>query len=259
MRGISTPNVKSPLLSYETGVHIGDGTLSYSAEKAMYAIYFSGDLIEDFYFFNFTIKNIIKKLYGVEPITAFIENKRSISLRVYSKNLFMFKRDVIGLPVGPKVEMRNVISKNIELGEENISNLIAGLFDTDGCFKTFRKGEKIYPQVRMSNKSPIFSDIKAFLDLKGISSTLYKRPDMINVLDINGNKNTKSFFNSIPSRNIKHLTKYIIWCASKTIPSPKIEDRIKLLNLSKEDVVGISTDIDNLNLSHLIERTSMGL
>jgi len=57
----------------------------------------------------------------------------------------------------------------------------------------------------------LMQQIKEILNHSEISSTLYKRPDNVYVLDVNGVKNLKRFVEICPFKNHNHLTKLRIW------------------------------------------------
>ena len=101
---------------------------------------------------------------------------------------------------------------SFHINHQNKINLIAGIFDTDGCVNIVKKEGKFYPRLTIANKSLILTDIKTFLLENGINSSLSKNRDTgVNVLFINGNKNTNLFFNAIPIKNKKHKDRYKKW------------------------------------------------
>ena len=169
-------------------------------------------MITDFELFAVLIPEILLKLYGLEPSIEKFPKEKSIRLRLYNKKLFEFKRDVLGLPAGSKSIMKSLPSCIIETGNTNTKNLIAGIFDTDGCFKVVRKEGKFYPRATISNKSLILGEIKNFLERNGVPCSISINKDTkANVLYINGNKNVDTFFELIPIRNVKHLDRYSKW------------------------------------------------
>ena len=115
LKEITIPNLEDPVLAYETGVHIGDGCLSFSESNKTYGIYYSGNLMTDSEFFEKTIPDIIWNLYRLKLFIEKIPRESSIRLRVYSKSLFEFKRDVIGLPVGNKSIMKSIPSSVFDI------------------------------------------------------------------------------------------------------------------------------------------------
>ena len=211
LKKIKTPLHNDPLLAYETGVHIGDGTLGHYKNKHDYRIAYYGNLLTDCEFFAKILPVIIYKLYGLKPSIIKRPDRTSIELSIRSKMLFEFKRD-LGLPIGDKTLMLNLPKKIISVGEDSIRNIIAGLFDTDGCFKVTKQSGKPYPKITIANKSSILADVKYLLQEREIGCNLCKdKQTGVNKLDINGKKNTDLFFKIIPSRNIKHLNRYKNW------------------------------------------------
>ncbi len=211
LKEIKTPPLSDPLLAYETGVHIGDGTLGHYKTKHDYRIAYYGNLATDYEFFAKILPDIIYKLYGLKPTITKRLNRTSIELSIRSKMLFEFKKD-LGLPVGNKNIMLNLPKKLVSIGEGSVRNIIAGLFDTDGCFKVTKQAGKPYPKITIANKSAILTEVKQLLLERCIGCNLsIDRITKVNKLDINGIKNTDLFFQIIPSKNIKHLNRYKNW------------------------------------------------
>lgn len=215
LKEITVPNISNPLLAYETGIHIGDGSLGFyrnKQNKPDYVVRYFGNLTTDFDFFAKVLPHIIRNLYGLKPSIGHRPERNSIDVTVRSKKLFEFKKNIVGLVVGNKTQMKALPKVIVECGDESIRHLIAGLFDTDGCFKVTRQAGKPYPKITIANKSEILSEVKSLLIRFGIGCNLCKdRQTGVNKLDINGKKNVDLFFKLIPARNIKHLKRYKNW------------------------------------------------
>ena len=86
------PNLNSPLLAYETGIHIGDGSLQI-VEKGTHSVRFFGHSEDDFLFFKDILPPIIEKLYN-KKITPGVRSKGKTGyLSICSKKVALFKRD----------------------------------------------------------------------------------------------------------------------------------------------------------------------
>ena len=59
--GTKIPSLENELLAYETGVHLGDGSLQI--KNRVYRVIYSGDIRNDYDFYSRKIPEIIKKLY----------------------------------------------------------------------------------------------------------------------------------------------------------------------------------------------------
>lgn len=196
------------LLAYETGLHIGDGNISYIPYKYQYNIRYCFSLKEDFLFVDEAFMPLFEELYHCKP-NKFHLKDNTLLISVYSKKLFEFKTKILGLPIGKKKEI--TIPKIFLKTESLMVNALAGIFDSDGCIK-FIKEKHNYPQVRFTNISQkLMQQIKEILNQLEISSTLYKRPDNVYVLDVNGVKNLKRFVEICSFKNHNHLTKLRIW------------------------------------------------
>lgn len=215
LKDIQTPQLSNPLLAYETGVHIGDGSMGFyknKQNKPDYVIRYSGNLTTDFNFFAKLLPDIIFNLYGLKPSIYQRPKRNSIDVVIRSKKLLEFKKNSIGLVTGNKKFMVNLPTGIIKHGDENVRNLIAGLFDTDGCFKVTKQAGKPYPKITIANKGVILNEVKVLLLKLGIGCNLCTdKVTGVSKLDINGIKNTDLFFQSIPAKNIKHLNRYKNW------------------------------------------------
>jgi LAGLIDADG DNA endonuclease family protein len=196
-------------LAYETGFHIGDGSLGcYSNHQYRYAL--SGNKTTETGFYRFLIAPLLKRLYGLTPSMPIYGN--SIYAIIYSKSLVYFKSEVIGLPVGPKDSLSHLPPRILCQGTKNRAKLISGLYDADGCVKTRKTISGIYPRISIAQKNKgIVDDLhKVLLQEFDISSTLYRndyddaRVSKVETrwfLDINGYENLWKYANLIGSRH----------------------------------------------------------
>ena len=204
---ISIPEI-SPPLAYETGFHIGDGSMYIRKEKYEYCVCYYGNKQET-EFYNDVILPLLLKLYSIRPKLKIFKNWCYI--RIYSKELVNFKTKTLGLPVGNKNIMsipRPLLRCGLEL------YVIAGIFDADGTVKKLKQN-KVYPRIRLTLKNPfLLVQVKKLLSFYRIHSTLYcdrrwdkriRKPKLTWDLDINGFSNVTRFVEKVPIRNPKHL------------------------------------------------------
>jgi len=202
--------MNNPKLAYETGVHIGDGTMVV-CQNSHYVIYYGDNRNERPYFKNVIIP-ILGSLYGFDKIK--LRNfQNTCYVRIYSKNLVKFKLEKLGLPIGPKDKMNLATIQRFSKNKQLLSNLIAGVFDTDGCVKLNRKK---YPRLTIGLKhEKIIRYLKSLLeDSFEMKSTVYKceffdkrvnKKEVCWRLDINGFENFRKFMAVIPIRNPKNI------------------------------------------------------
>lgn len=207
---ISIPELNDPLLWYETGIHIGDGSMgAYEKNTYVYGIY--GNNKTERKFFSEVLIPVVNSLYGIKPVLR--NGGNTCMIIIHSKNLVMFKNKVLGLPLGPKnkTKLPTFIVNN---GTDSIRYFIAGLFDTDGQVK-FTKKDYVHLRITQKDKD-LLAEIKSFLSMHGVPSSLYKhdyfdvRVDKIErrwFLEINGTKNVKRFLNLVPIRNPHCISK----------------------------------------------------
>ena len=116
------PQLDDSNLAYESGVHLGDGSL----DKYRYLI--SGDKTKETIYYEAVLAPLVEELYDIGPTISFENN--SVYLRIYSRELVLFKNQELGFPIGRKAGLR--IPKFIASNPDSTSNAISGLYDTDG-------------------------------------------------------------------------------------------------------------------------------
>ncbi len=130
-RRIKIPEEMTEELAEETGIHIGDGNL-YIYRNSIgnsYSYTITGDLINESIYHKCFIKELIKRLYNLEPTISERANKNSIETISKSKAIVEFKNKILKLTIGPK--------KNIKIPELILKNesfkrkCIVGIMDTD--------------------------------------------------------------------------------------------------------------------------------
>lgn len=221
-------------LAEEVGIHIGDGSMWFKKHDwgTEYRYSVHGDKREKEYLVEH-VSNIIKKLYGLDPIYKENKNDNSFGVFYNNKNLVLYKFN-LGLPNGKKENI--VIPKNI-YNSKFVLDCIRGIFDTDGClqFQNRNKFAKPYPRIDIASKSePLIKQIATILDSLNISYSIYnseiphyktKTICKTSRIFIFGSKNLDKWIKNIGFSNPKNIKKYENWKleagiepASSTLP-----------------------------------------
>ena len=154
----------------------------------------------------------------------FFKRGSTYGFRIYSKSLFLYLTQVIGLPIGKKydyLQIPSVILDRFEL----ISFFVQGLFDTDGCicFKKRYRDYPYYPVISLSSKKDVLiSQVTDYLRaLRFIVVTRYnyrvkderneKGYTIISRLEMSGVENLYRWCRIINFRSPKHLEKIKKW------------------------------------------------
>ncbi len=215
------PNLTEPELWYETGVHIGDGSMF--VRDGTYSVTYWGNSITDKKYFEDVLVPLIRKLYGFKTKVQHSEN--TVYIRIFSKELTKFKSTKLKLPSGQKSKINSLPKFFFLNGNQNVNQLVSGIFDTDGTVKIIKRKNGLYPRLRFTLKNKgIILQIKKFLKKFDITSTHYhdrrfdyrikKRKDTWD-LDINGFTNLKKFVNNFKIKNPNNLRKIKILLESK--------------------------------------------
>jgi hypothetical protein len=207
------PELANLDLSYETGVHVGDGTMIKNDHDSFVAYY--GNFKTEKDYFKLVLLPLLLTLYKKQPRLEHFEN--SLFLRISSKELVDFKSKTLKLPIGNKSKLNALPQFIINNGRQHIFHFIAGIFDTDGTVKLIKRPNGLYPRLRITlkNKEIIFQ-IKDILAAESITATIYhdrrydkriKKRKSTWDLDINGFDNLTKFTQIIPLRNPNHLNR----------------------------------------------------
>lgn len=195
-------------LAYETGFHIGDGCLSLYQGQYRYVLSGNGRTESEFY--SETIAPLLTGLYGLRPRVSRYRN--SIYATIYSKELLLFKSNIVGLPVGTKDTLIHLPDAILGQGKRCRAKLLAGLYDADGSLKKRVTSSGSYPRLSFTQKTKgIVEDIKRILfeDFE-ITSTMYyndyldRRVNKLErrwFLDINGFANLRRYMDSVGTRH----------------------------------------------------------
>src|SRR3989338_449481 len=158
----------SPLLAYETGVHLGDGNLTYN-KWDLYRTTYAGNSVEDYDFFVNLLPKIIERLYNKSPKIYFPKNEKTVLVVLNSKKVAEFKMQ-LGLPSGNKNQIKSFPKDLVEKFPEF---LLRGLADTDFTvnFRDLDKdGIKEHPRICASFSNPCFvEEISSMLNKLEIS------------------------------------------------------------------------------------------
>ena len=152
----------SPLLAYETGVHLGDGNLTCKKEWNLSRITYAGDRELDSEYYESILPGILRSLYGKEPRIYHPKNERTVLVVFNSKEVARFKMEKLGLPNGSKAQLRHFPKI---LVQKYPADLLRGIADADFCFYVNRNE----PRITASFSSGVFaSEISRIMARLGI-------------------------------------------------------------------------------------------
>ncbi len=200
------------LLAYETGVHLGDGSLQI--KNRVYRVIYSGDIRNDYDFYSRKIPEIIKKLYKKTPLIYKRKSDNTIILILNSREVVESKVK-LGLPVGNKRKLRNIpewLNK-----EELIPHFIRGLADADFClsFKKNRRGINCEPRIEFFTNNKVLAKFvyNALIELKfkvAYENTMNRQYKEYRIR-MYGNKMLKKWMKIIGFNNLKHISKLMVF------------------------------------------------
>lgn len=227
---IKVPHKVTEDLAENVGMHISDGSM-----HGTYEITYSGHAIDDFPYLLFRFIPLIRKLWGTSRIGyKFVSGQQTLKIRINSKQLFLFKHNILGLPYGKKETI--TIPKYFVNNKQITRTLIRSLFDGDGsiCFKSKSGLGHTYPVISYSSLSkPLIEQLQKLLGR--LSFTLPEKIQTKNagttfILFLNGDKNYELWMNTIGFNNPKHLTKVALYEIFGMVPpNTGLVERVKLI------------------------------
>lgn len=218
MKKIKLPKL-TPKLAYFCGVLAGDGNISFRDSRKEYVVRCRGNPKDEQDFYHKIISPIIKELFDIEVDLKKFDKGTTYGFNIYSKQLFLFLTETIGLPHGKKTNIS--VPQKILQNKTLFHNFIRGFADTDGCM-TFKKrytSIPYYPVIILSNQSKkllqeISTELKSLClnpveiyDYKLIDTRAKRGFTIINRLELNGENKLSIWQENIGFSNPKHLAK----------------------------------------------------
>jgi hypothetical protein len=193
-RGMRLPTAMSPLLAEEIGIHVGDGTLS--TKKYYFSV--RGSALEEDYYVGFVLP-LYKQLFNLD--LRLLRRPPVCGFELGSKALYSFKSQVLGLPLGEKVERVTIPTQVLESRDKEVyCAFMRGVFDTDGC--VYADPKRSYPRILITIKSAaLIDEMRVLLGKMGFFATVYNKY----ALTLNGYPMLRKWFAEIGSHNPKHL------------------------------------------------------
>jgi len=207
------PTKLSPELAEETGLHIGDGTMNFykNGKRIMGSYALRGHIIDDKNHYQTIIKKLYKEIYNLDISLRDMPSTGCYGFQKWSNDIVNFKSKILNLPLGKKL--------NIQIPHQFMSkyssDLIRGIFDTDGTLYLENRHNKLYPRIIISDISyNLILQISKILKKLNIHSTNYiekrnkKNWNDLARLEVRGIKMLSKWFKIIKSSNQKHINKY---------------------------------------------------
>ncbi|MBW2971785.1 hypothetical protein KY359_01995 [Candidatus Woesearchaeota archaeon] len=219
-KGLKLPDKPCSDLAYICGILVGDGSIYGRKKKHEYFIKCVGNPKDEKELYHEIIAPRFANIFGFVPEMGYHDQNTTYGFSLYSKTLYTYLTDGIGLLEGRK-DSRLSIPKIFKEDKKLIIPFLRGLFDTDGCI-SFKKRYKLtpyYPTIIFSSKSEkLTAEIAQILKqrrFKVVEIYNYKLMDnrvergftIINRLEMNGKDNLRKWLDLIGFDSPKHLNK----------------------------------------------------
>lgn len=179
-----------------TGVMLGDGYLSNDRLK----ISLNSEVDRDYTEY---VSGLIISLFGEDPIIKERKNENCLDLFVFRRsvlrNLFLW-----GLKKSPKRNNAVIPCQFLEYG----SDVLRGLFDTDGCLVVANNNGYSYPRLEIKiSPCPMQKQVINVLERLDFKFGVYDIGDGKVRIQLNGLVQLEMWINLIGFSNLKHIRK----------------------------------------------------
>ena len=188
------------------GIILGDGYISLNPKnKSSSRLKISFNSRDDSNYI-FYVKNLLKEVFGSEPILKFRKNENTADLFIFKKDIINYLINKVGLKLSPK--WNNATIPYNFLGNELDLRVLRGYFDTDGCLVTTNNNGCIYPRLEMKvSPSPMQNQFISILKKHNFKFGVYKIGKGKIRIQLNGKIQLKRWKKLVGFSNKKHLDK----------------------------------------------------
>jgi hypothetical protein len=207
-KDVILPKINNPKLAELVGLILGDGNLT----GINYAINITMNRELDTLFLSTKVKQLFVDLFSKEPGIFQNTYPHNVRLVFYSKEVFQFLSEVIGLPPGKrKYNPKNIIPSYFFKNKLLLEGALRGLFDTEGG---------IYPHNNTLPRIEIFNTSIYLLDSmeKAFKLLNFHPIKKINRIKLCRTSEVVRFFEEIKPHSNQKLIKYDMWCQNRRVP-----------------------------------------
>ena len=225
---IRIPNVLDDKLAYFLGIQVGDGFLKKIVRKGKidYLISYDGHKINEFEWYTFTIKPLIKKLFN-KNVKVRKTTTGTVKIYFRSKAVFTFLNKYCGITQSPKHKITIpfiVFNSNKKIKRA----FLRGLADTDFSLMFKKRKEKaFYPVIDFNTNNEILQkSTKRLLEELGfkvhsghrIKPRRNKMHDSY-YIQISGRTHLIKWMKEVGFGSSNHMTRYLVWLKLGYLPA----------------------------------------
>ncbi len=208
---IKLPSINTHELAELVGIILGDGSIgiykckSKNKIKIQHKLQITCHSEDDIEYLHY-IKNIFKKLFGVELHQSFRKSEKTCDLRIFRREIVMFFLNSLDMDLAPKWNKSKIpnlyIDNNFEI------DVLRGYFDTDGSVVITNNNGVTYPRLEMKIcPSPMQDQFIKILTNLGFKFGVYQIGKGEIRIQINGKKELFRWISKIWFSNPKHIRK----------------------------------------------------
>jgi hypothetical protein len=213
-RQLCLPDRPTRELSLETGIDLGDGSLFHTpatvARNSYYVYSISQRFPDEWFGIECFLKPLIERLYNLRPKSKRSSLSRNgINVYIYSKGLFLFKKQVLALTAGHRsrnIALPSVLSHSLE----HQASFWSGYQYADGSFYCRRNGN---PIIKITTSSlSLINSLRYFAKTLGVDFVFGREhPDVGFSLRIYPEPSLIKWLQHVPLLNPVHLARFVLW------------------------------------------------
>jgi len=182
------------------GILLGDGYIRSDFKEVKISLDSKKDKTYSRY-----ITLLIKELYGLKARFKKRKNENTIDLRITKK---WFGKYLINLGLNPSPKLYKAKIPSKYYNNKFFTNLLKGLFDTDGSLVITNNNGTIYPRLEIKiSESPMKYQFIKILRFLGFKFGIYKSNRNQVRIQMNGLTQLRLWVNLISFSNMKHIEK----------------------------------------------------
>lgn len=216
------PNINSSEFAEFYGIMLGDGCV-YSN---LNGVCISGNSQLDHLYLRVYVKELIRKLFDIEPRIYYSKKEKSIRCIIYNRDVSRFLIN-FGFPHGIKKTQNLEIPKNFFSNKDLLKACIRGLQDTDGSLYP-QSNVKIILDISIKTKSLLESTKKAFKKIG------FKINFTHNRIYLCGKERISLFIQEMGSSNMRNIMKYNTFLETGKVPLSLETEKLLRRNNKKD-------------------------
>jgi len=242
----------TPAVAADTGIHVGDGYLrikrggSHGSNQYQVTVH----ALEDQLYLIGTVMPTIKAAYGLDRPGLYVNPRQTwISASYQSKDVALFKHEILGLPNGRK---NNISIPEPIMSDANLMKQFAReLLSTDGLLGFYSAASNAihkYPRIQIKLRAgPLIGEVASFLR-EELGMSVSQRSELVahegwgisnqEILQISNSQDIETWREEIGFSNPSHISRFMVFeNIGECKPRTCVVDRLSFLSGQSTELV----------------------